>query len=42
MLQKALYEEGATPRMKPREIENYTTRVIPVEIIAGKRPAGKR
>jgi hypothetical protein len=39
LLEKALYEQGATPRQQRKQIENYSMTSIPVRILAGKRPS---
>jgi hypothetical protein len=41
LLTAALYGGGNAPRMKPKDVGAYTTQVIPVTIIKGKRPAAE-
>jgi hypothetical protein len=42
LLQKAMLGEGDTPRMKRKEIENYSIGSTPVLVVEGLRPPGQK
>jgi hypothetical protein len=41
LLRKAAYQDGTTRALKRREVANYALDLIPVQVEAGARPAGK-